>query len=402
MAPPTIDPTLQGDRPSASEHGDVDLMELLQTLSNDQILRLIPKSAVQNLHYISHLIRTGDFDPNSLTSSSPIDTISRSASPTESQFSGSSSPTLVPSTPRSAYVESVTSRSPSTPNESSEEEKVKRPLNGFIAFRTYYQKMFSHLPQKNISTIITQLWKSDPFQSRWMLIGRLYSFIRDTIGKSQTKLSDFLQIAAPVMCTPTPEEYLRKLCWVMSCSDGSDVSFFQDRVGLREYLRSTKTQFSPTSEQELLNHCIVRGYLPEFSDALLAKLAQNNNTVIPSRDRSSKKRPYEEMVYQQSFTVTHEASPVSDTKPEFRMNTWCLENETYLTPTTSDVFQTPPPSMLSYSDPVWFSMPVQQPISLNFKPSLLEEQGQAFGIFNMPPDQLYDIADPFQESTIAF
>nr|DAB41632.1 TPA_exp: mating-type protein MAT1-1-1 [Thielaviopsis paradoxa] len=399
MTPRTINPIPQQDHQSKTDNENVDLMELLQTLSNDQILRLIPRSTVKNLHHISHLIRSGDFDPSSLTSSPPCDTVSRSVSPTESQFSGSSSPTLVPDTPRLVYAESITPDTPSTPQDSSDEEKIKRPLNGFIAFRTYYQKMFTHLPQKNISTFITQLWKSDPFQSRWMLIGRLYSFIRDTIGKSNTKLSEFLQVAAPVMCTPNPEEYLFKLCWVMNSTDEYDVTFIQDRVGLREYLRASKKQFAPTSEQELLNHCIVRGYLPEFSDAILTKLAQNNNTV-PIQNRFSKKRPYTEMVYQQSFTINGDVPTAPDTKSEFRFKAACLGDGTYFSSATQEPLHPMQQSAMPYADPVWFTLPTQQPLPIQFRPLAFSEQDQAFDIFMS--QQLYDITDPFQGDAISF
>nr|ASU89332.1 mating-type protein MAT1-1-1 [Thielaviopsis euricoi]DAB41624.1 TPA_exp: mating-type protein MAT1-1-1 [Thielaviopsis paradoxa] len=399
MSSQTVDVIPQQGHPSAAECENVDLMELLQTLSNEQILRLIPRSAVKNLHHISHLIRSGDFDPNSITLSPLDDIISRSVSPTESQFSGSSTPTLVPDTPRQAYAESFNQESPSTPQESSDDEKVRRPLNGFIAFRAYYQKMFTHLPQKNISTFITQLWKSDPFQSRWMLIGRLYSFVRDTIGKSNTKLSEFLQVAAPVMCTPSPEEYLTKLCWVMSSTDDYDVTFVQDHVGLRKYLHDAKSIFAPTSEQELLNHCIVRGYLPDFSDSLLTKLAQNNN-VVTVQERSSKKRPYTEMVYQQSFTINRDITTSPDTRAEFRMKMKRLSGETCISPVTAEpLYQAPPPAM-QYADPVWFNLPTQPPPA-QFKLSALEEQDQAFNIF-LSSQQLYDITDPFQGDAIAF
>nr|DAB41639.1 TPA_exp: mating-type protein MAT1-1-1 [Thielaviopsis musarum] len=391
----------QQDHSSTTEHEKVNLMELLQTLSNDQILRLIPRSAIKNLHHISHLIRSGDFDPNCLTPSPPYDVISRSVSPTESQCSVSSSSTLVPETPRLVYAESITPDSPSTPQDSLDEEKVRRPLNGFIAFRAYYQKIFTHLPQKSISTFITQLWKSDPYQSRWMLIGRLYSFVRDTIGKSNTKLSEFLQIAAPVMCTPKPEEYLLKLCWVMNSTDDCDVTFIQDRVGLRKYLRASKKQFAPTSEQELLNHCIVRGYLPEFSDGLLTKLAQNNNIIVPTQHRSSKKRPYTEMVYQQSFTINCDVPTTPDTKPEFQMKTACLGDDTYLYSATPEPLHPTQQPVLPYADPIWFTLPTQQPLPFQFKPSALDEQDQAFNIF-MSSQRLYDITDPFQGDAIAF
>lgn len=62
---------------------------------------------------------------------------------------------------------------------------AKRPLNSFIAFRSYYTVIFGQFQQKEISGFLTMLWQGDYFQAKWTIIARAYSEIRDQVGKVQ-------------------------------------------------------------------------------------------------------------------------------------------------------------------------------------------------------------------------
>ncbi|KAA8645453.1 uncharacterized protein ATNIH1004_006872 [Aspergillus tanneri] len=55
----------------------------------------------------------------------------------------------------------------------------RRPLNSFIAFRSYYSVIFPELTQKAKSGILRFLWQNDPFKAKWAILAKAYSIIRD-------------------------------------------------------------------------------------------------------------------------------------------------------------------------------------------------------------------------------
>nr|WRK65007.1 putative mating-type 1-1-1 R protein [Davidsoniella virescens] len=258
--------------PTDADDGEENILELLQTLSNAEVMCKIPTSAAQNVNRVNHLIRSGHLDPKSIfTRKKKRKTPAHHASTPIRRLER-----LMPR--RESNVQAALS------TVSLDEVEVIRPVNAYIVFRSYYQKIVPHLPQKSISALMATLWKTDPFQSRWMLIARVYSFIRNTIGKPKVKLCDFLDVAAPSMHVPQPDDYLIKLCWVYSANEAGQVTFFQDDLGLKFYVASLEKVPIPNADQELLVHCLVRHYLPEHANTLLTNIAKDSSSIITAQN----------------------------------------------------------------------------------------------------------------------
>nr|QRN45796.1 putative mating-type 1-1-1 protein [Thielaviopsis cerberus] len=221
----------------------VNLLMQLQDLSPEEVARLIPLAVMKDLQN-ENASRAG-------SGSAPLAASEMPQPPND------------PAPP-----------SPPVPEPSVVIRRSRRHLNGFITFRAYYRKAFAPLTERKISTIMTQLWAHDPFQYRWTIIGRLWSFVSHTLNDPEIFLSDFLHLAAPLMCTPGPETYLNKLGWGSNSNSNYDTVFFQDHTTLLRYIEEDKLKFVPANELELLNHMIVHGYLPGIYNQLLVKIAQ--------------------------------------------------------------------------------------------------------------------------------
>ncbi|KAI9851062.1 MAG: hypothetical protein M1838_004588 [Thelocarpon superellum] len=100
--------------------------------------------------------------------------------------------------------------------------KKVRPLNSWIAYRSYYGSMFSTFQQKDISAFLTFLWKNDPFKAKWAILAKAYSVIRDSQGKHQAPLDFFLAINAPFIGIVQPAEYIAMLGWRFDIDEHGD------------------------------------------------------------------------------------------------------------------------------------------------------------------------------------
>lgn len=178
----------------------------------------------------------------------------------------------------------------------SEGGKAMRPLNAFIAFRSefhkysglkqllthigYYKTMFRGIQQKEVSSYLTLLWAKDPFRNKWVLIAKVYSFVRDEVGKAEAPLGDFLAIACPIMGIIEPAEYLRLLGWVQAQDENGNSMISQDNSIAEATILGFEDRQHPNTELELLVDCIRIGYLPGHGNALTTKLASRSNTIM--------------------------------------------------------------------------------------------------------------------------
>nr|AYN77767.1 mating-type protein MAT1-1-1 [Berkeleyomyces basicola] len=367
-----------GDHGVAAEMGGVNLIELLKTLSNAQILRLIPKPAVDNLHRISHLIKSGEFDPKDIFSmDAPRERVpERSTLPPSSVTRVRSQSTFINSNRQAAKKISIGL-------------KGKRPVNAFMAFRAYYQKIFAQFPQKNISPFITKLWRKDPFQSRWMLMASVYSFVRDSIGNKGAKLLTFLDIAAPLMCTPKPEEYLKSLCWMYTANDKGEIQFLQDAVGHDRYIALIDDQHIPTTDQDLLNLCLAHGYLPKYEVELLTKLARHNSTMMTVRSRQPNQNQAKKPALDPLEPTEVDSTGVPCAQQSFKKGIHVFNVRCSQQPDISATIL-PQPTTLSEIPPelTWFSTTTPE---LSQDLTSLSQQSLDFDLLNFSTSQLYDI-----------
>lgn len=144
----------------------------------------------------------------------------------------------------------------------------------------YYKTMFRGVQQKEVSSYLTLLWAQEPFGNKWTLIAKVYSFVRDQVGKSEATLSDFLAAACPIMGIIEPADYLRLLGWVQTQNDTGSSMISQDKSIAQGTIAALEDQTHPNTELELLGDCIRAGYLPSHGDALTAKLASKSNTIM--------------------------------------------------------------------------------------------------------------------------
>ncbi|OBS24017.1 hypothetical protein FPOA_04565 [Fusarium poae] len=159
-------------------------------------------------------------------------------------------------------------------------QRAKRPLNGFMAFRTYYMKLFPDAQQKNASGFLTQLWAKDPHRNKWALIAKVYSFIRDHVGKAKCNLTAFLSVACPMMKIFEPVEYLQTLGWQISRDNYGNTVLNQDVTVISENMGSIHDPEHPTTEIDLLTDVLVAGYFPEYSQHLQVLMWTSQNGIM--------------------------------------------------------------------------------------------------------------------------
>ncbi|RDA91435.1 hypothetical protein CP533_6284 [Ophiocordyceps camponoti-saundersi (nom. inval.)] len=180
-------------------------------------------------------------------------------------------------TDNSAVETTVTSASPEPVMRNN--GRAKRPLNAFMAFRSYYSKIFRDAQQKTASGFLTTLWHQDPFKNRWALVAKVYSFVRDEIGKDNIALAHFLSLACPPMKLPKPSVYLNLFGWTVEDDEGTQ-SLVQvgPQGSLHEY--DGHSGPFPTTEMELLSSVVDIGLVAPQGIDLLERMGMNQNGVM--------------------------------------------------------------------------------------------------------------------------
>nr|ACS91150.1 alpha box protein [Nannizzia gypsea] len=116
------------------------------------------------------------------------------------------SPSNASSTAMTTPEPTETITRPASRKRSRENAKL-RPLNSFIAFRSFYSAAFPDLSQKVKSGLLRLLWGSDPFKAKWAIVAKAYSVIRDKhIG--QVTLESFLALIGPFIGLVSVANYL--------------------------------------------------------------------------------------------------------------------------------------------------------------------------------------------------
>ncbi|EEQ35250.1 hypothetical protein McanMca71_004875 [Microsporum canis] len=108
--------------------------------------------------------------------------------------------------PSKASPAAMATTRPAARKRSRENAKL-RPLNSFIAFRSFYSSAFPDISQKVKSGLLRLLWSSDPFKAKWAIVAKAYSVIRDKhIG--QVSLESFLALIGPFIGLVSVANYL--------------------------------------------------------------------------------------------------------------------------------------------------------------------------------------------------
>ncbi|KKK13071.1 hypothetical protein AOCH_007050 [Aspergillus ochraceoroseus] len=134
----------------------------------------------------------------------------------------------------------------------------RRPLNSFIAFRSFYSVIFPDLTQKAKSGILRFLWQNDPFKAKWTILAKAYSIIRDD-HDTEVALESFLNLNANVIGVPEPSRYLDAMGWQLNAEGPQQYTMARIRI-----TTPTEAELSTNySVSDIINHCYAAGYVSE-------------------------------------------------------------------------------------------------------------------------------------------
>jgi hypothetical protein len=144
------------------------------------------------------------------------------------------------------------------------------PTNPSPAF---YKRLFPHLPQKDASIHLTQLWKQDPFKAKWTIVAAAYSRIRDGVGRPGAPLDAFLDLICPAMGLVRAEDYFAAFNWVWEEEEEGRPGAARLTQRAAPDLRTFDAGILQTSmtEMDVIRWCGAVGYLPR---ALVGPLSQ--------------------------------------------------------------------------------------------------------------------------------
>ncbi|EED13846.1 Mating-type protein MAT-1, putative [Talaromyces stipitatus ATCC 10500] len=134
-------------------------------------------------------------------------------------------------------------------------DKKLRPLNSFIAYRSFYSAIFPDITQKTKSGIIKDLWQADPYKAKWAILAKVYSTLRDDHGRNVT-LETFLNLTVPFIGLIQPNEYLAAM--------GCRVAFTDEQNYIIETISSPRTDISEAtnySVADVVDFCYTTGYV---------------------------------------------------------------------------------------------------------------------------------------------
>ncbi|KAG6210263.1 hypothetical protein E4U35_005600 [Claviceps purpurea] len=153
-------------------------------------------------------------------------------------------------------------------------------VNAFMAFRSYYANLWPEQQQKISSGCLTSLWNKDPCRNKWVLIAKVYTFVRQQVG-DKISLGYFLQYACPVMGIVEPQAYLSVMGWSI---EQPSQRLIQDEA-VANIVQSQLAAFEcPSTELELLSALVNLGYLPEQGVDLIDKLSTNSIGIMTTRN----------------------------------------------------------------------------------------------------------------------
>lgn len=177
--------------------------------------------------------------------------------------------------------------------------------------------MFPETPQKFISGFLTALWGQDPYRARWALVAKVYSFIRDEIGKDRISLSDFLGIACPFMKITDPTIYLSTLGWHVQKLEGEDPRLVQHNISAKPDSHVLESEKFPTTEIDLLLAVINVGFLPRDSQDLIRKMRTNGQPLMTTGSATTSQMQVNSTIEKLDFMHTLREDPEKATKELF-------------------------------------------------------------------------------------
>ncbi|OJD18683.1 hypothetical protein AJ78_01298 [Emergomyces pasteurianus Ep9510] len=132
-----------------------------------------------------------------------------------------------------------------------------RPLNSFIAFRSFYSIAFPDLSQKIKSGLLRLLWTSDPFKAKWAILAKAYSIIRDS-HSGEVNLESFLALNGPLIGIVGPNDYLRVMGLQLAINMDKQFSV----IKTNHHAGPTQADLTTNlSVDDIVTHCYQAGYV---------------------------------------------------------------------------------------------------------------------------------------------
>nr|ABO87596.1 alpha box protein [Histoplasma capsulatum] len=216
--------------------------KLFTTLTPDQ---------VQNFQHFLHEATASTTNPTGNAAGIP----SMGHGPTNIQKTNSltdmATPILAPA------ASNAVSRIPPSRAKRVRENGKLRPLNSFIAFRSFYSTAFPDLSQKIKSGLLRLLWTSDPFKAKWAILAKAYSIIRDSHA-GQVNLESFLELNGPLIGIVAPSDYLRVMGLKLAVSMDKQFSV----IKTNHHVGPTQGDLTTNlSVDDIVTHCYQTGYV---------------------------------------------------------------------------------------------------------------------------------------------
>ena len=132
----------------------------------------------------------------------------------------------------------------------------------------YYAGAFASLPQKDISGLLRCFWKEDPFKTKWTLLAKAYSIIRDKLRLQAHRLDIFLVINAPFLGIIPAKDYMTVLGWELKGDNADHAmivrSFVPDMSTFGVHITRTNQ-----TVQDIIQHSFEQGYIPPGTPGLV-------------------------------------------------------------------------------------------------------------------------------------
>ncbi|KAJ4286945.1 hypothetical protein N0V90_012825 [Kalmusia sp. IMI 367209] len=144
-------------------------------------------------------------------------------------------------------------------------DKAKKALNAFVGFRCYYINIpqFKDWPMKLLSQPMAALWNIDPNKSKWSLMTKAWSTIRDQIGKNKAPLDVFFDHVCPYLNILPPDIYFEQLGWSLGSDRNGYPTVNRDENHPIAAVNSGVSD-EALSIEDLIRYCQSRGYAQAF------------------------------------------------------------------------------------------------------------------------------------------
>ncbi|KAK2804546.1 hypothetical protein FQN51_001747 [Onygenales sp. PD_10] len=238
-------------------------------------------------------------------------------------------------------VSNVVSRAPASRGKRVRENGKLRPLNSFIAFRSYYSTAFPELSQKIKSGVLRLLWNSDPFKAKWAILAKAYSIVRDNHA-GQVSLESFLALNGPLIGIVAPSDYLRVMGLQLVVNMDKQYSVIETNHNIGPTQDDLTTNLSVN---DIVDHCYQTGYVAGVLPAniigsqgvgvAMAVSAQPNHTHFAQNHSSQQQRQQQRAASTRKSRPSNTAPPkpvIANQEPAMPTGTRKPENNHVLTP----------------------------------------------------------------------